>query len=887
MKTFIPILVCLCSLVVHAQNSIDISNIEYPQIRTLSVGNPGPKGKEIFVNNLYMEISGVPQLPVMGEFHYARMNPEYWRDALLKMKSSGINIVSTYCLWLLHEEFEGKLSWDRYLNIRKFVELCDELGLKVHLRIGPYCNAEIRNGALPEWLVKNRNLKIRSNDSLYLEYVKQWYTSLYNQVKGLLYKDGGPIIAVQLENEYVKKGQIISHLTTLKKMAKDVGFDVPIYSMTHWMDSEYPKGEIIPYAGFYIEAPWTTQGKEEIKTTNFEYFTYNRLSDNIGTDLIKIDGKVESLQGDEIDSPFFTCEIGVGTTNFYHRRAVVPKEMAGEMINLRLGCGANLMGYYMYVGGSNPVGDSYTTEYATPCTSFDYQAPIREFGTMGAVMPEVKKYNYFMNDFGSEMAPLISYLPTSNKDKNNLQWAIRSDGYKGYLFCSNYLYKHERPDFKNVQFKIKLKEETLTIPRKKVDIHNEAYFMWPFNIKLGENILKYSTTQPICYLREASELTYFFFEDNKIPAEYYICKESVKDINVINGNLKKERNGYFIDGIKAGKDCVIEILNNNGRLVRIITLSELEADKIWKVNVKGKNYVALSEDFIINDNDDMILVSEKEEPSVELFTGSTFKKKVFTSKVQNIKADFKEILPFSQSKWVKVNKEGLERNFSLCTLAGIQNAYLRIKSSGSTSCVINGRNVGIQNKGEYNFAEVKSLLKIGENNIRIFSEANSSMIGELEVILTNGERVMLNTNSTWFNSISKKIAEIDNTLKLPEVRFAFDEHQSVYSVNIAYTKNPERETRMYVKYKGDYIKLYQNGKLVGDSFYDGTDWTFGIDRLSENAGTYPLIIKVKGLESIDYPVYFEKSVNLEECVLPKVESIRVTRENRYCIPLYY
>ena len=612
MKVFIFILGFICSLLIHAQNSIDISNIDYPKIRTLSVGNPGPKGKEIFVNNLYMEISGVPQLPVMGEFHYARMNPEYWRDALLKMKSSGINIVSTYCLWLLHEEFEGKLSWNRHLNIRRFVELCDELGLKVHLRIGPYCNAEIRNGALPEWLVKNRNLKIRSNDPLYLEYVKQWYTSLYNQVKGLLYKDGGPIIAVQLENEYVKKGQIISHLTTLKKIAKEAGFDVPIYSMTHWMDSEYPKGEIIPYAGFYIEAPWTTQGKEEIKTTNFEYFTYNRLSDNIGTDLIKIDGKVESLQGDEIDSPFFTCEIGVGTTNFYHRRAVVPKEMAGEMINLRLGCGANLMGYYMYVGGSNPVGDSFTTEYATPCTSFDYQAPIREFGTMGAVMPEVKKYNYFMNDFGSEMAPLVSYLPTSNKDKNNLQWAIRSDGYKGYLFCSNYLYKHERPDFKNVQFKIKLKEETLTIPRKKVDIHNGAYFMWPFNIKLGENILKYSTTQPICYLREASELTYFFFENNKIPAEYYISKESVKDINVTNGNLKKERNGYFIDGIKAGKDCVIEIQNNNGQLVRIITLSELEADKIWKVNVKGKNYVALSEDFIINDNDDMILVSEKD-----------------------------------------------------------------------------------------------------------------------------------------------------------------------------------------------------------------------------------------------------------------------------------
>lgn len=140
-------------------------------------------------------------------------------------------------------------------------------------------------------------------------------------------------------------------------MAVEIGFDVPLYSMTHWMDSEYPKGEIVPYAGFYIEAPWMTSGKEEMPTSNFEFFTYNRLSDNIGTDIIKIEGDVESLNGENNDSPFFTCEIGVGSTTFRHRRAVVPEELAGEMINLRLGCGVNLMGYYMYVGGSNPVGE--------------------------------------------------------------------------------------------------------------------------------------------------------------------------------------------------------------------------------------------------------------------------------------------------------------------------------------------------------------------------------------------------------------------------------------------------------------------------------------------------------------------------------------------------
>ena len=81
-----------------------------------------------------------------------------------------------------------------------------------------------------------------------------------------------------------------------------------------------------------------------------------RHSDNIGTDIIKIEGDVESLSGENNDSPFFTCEIGVGTTAFYQRRAVVPEEMAGENINLRLWCGANMMGYYLYTGGTNTVG---------------------------------------------------------------------------------------------------------------------------------------------------------------------------------------------------------------------------------------------------------------------------------------------------------------------------------------------------------------------------------------------------------------------------------------------------------------------------------------------------------------------------------------------------
>ena len=176
MKKKVLFIVALCiSGSLSAQYQINLSKITPPTLNYLELGHTGPAGKEIRVNNLYMEEEGIPQLPVMGEFHYNRTDHRYWRDALLKMKASGINIVATYCIWSLHEEVEGELSWEGHLNLRCFVELCKELDMKVHLRFGPYCNAEIKNGGLPDWIVSNKNLVTRSNDPLYLEYVRRYY----------------------------------------------------------------------------------------------------------------------------------------------------------------------------------------------------------------------------------------------------------------------------------------------------------------------------------------------------------------------------------------------------------------------------------------------------------------------------------------------------------------------------------------------------------------------------------------------------------------------------------------------------------------------------------------------------------------------------------------
>ena len=865
---------------IFAQYKIDLGKVTPPTVKYLQLGHSGPVGKEIRINNLYLEEGGIPQLPVMGEIHYNRMDSRYWRDALLKMKASGIDIVATYCIWSLHEEFEGELSWEGHLNLRRFIELCKELDMKVHLRFGPYCNAEIKNGGLPDWIVNNKNLITRSNDPLYLEYTRRWYQAVYDQVKGLLWKDGGPVMALQLENEYVRPGMIVSHLLNLKKMAVEIGFDVPLYSMTHWMDSEYPKGEIVPYAGFYIEAPWTASGKNEIPTSNFEFFTYNRLSDNIGTDIIKIEGDVESLSGENNDSPFFTCEIGVGTTAFYQRRAVVPEEMAGENINLRLGCGANMMGYYMYTGGTNPVGKISTYQSSGPRISYDYQAPIRELGTLGTVMQETKKYNYFMNDFGTALAPAVAYLPTTNQDRDNLQWAVRLNGNTGYLFCSNYLYKHSRKDYKNVQFSIKLKDETIRIPRQKVTVKNGTYFLWPFNQELSNVLLKYSTTQPVCSLKEGNNHTYFFFEDDAIPGEYLIENKDIRNIEVKNGSYRKEKDRYFINQLTPGKECIIKITKENGSTVRFVTLTEEESDHILKGTIKGKKFVAITNSSLIYDNDKITLIDDQ--PSTEIWTyeDGNFKQQTFQSSAHNLQAEFRPITPMEKSLWIRPTEGNIaKRQFSLSTFSKVERAYLRYVSSDPISCMINGKETKTTSMDSYSYANVTDFIQNGNNTIEFNLSNDKEITAEIEVLLKNGKRILWNTDATWLSADNKPVAT--TTGKNKPSAFAPEEHVGLYEVKAPAATCSDEETRMYISYKGDVANAYLNGNLIGDSFYDGTEWILSLSRLKESIDTNPMVIRIDGLKSADVPIYFEKNVVPADCVVPTISDILVKQEYRF------
>src|SRR5579862_4355419 len=206
---------------------IDLNNIDAAVLSGhLKLGGKNPQGLEINANNRYLTRDGKPWVPVMGEFHYSRYPRGQWEEELLKMKAGGIDTVATYIFWIHHEEVEGEWDWSGNKDLHAFVELCQKHGLFVIARLGPWAHGEARNGGFPDWLLRKCGTEVRKDAEPYSSEARKLYTQVHAQLQGLLWRDGGPVVGVQLENELTRGAD---HIVTLKKMARQAGFDVPLY----------------------------------------------------------------------------------------------------------------------------------------------------------------------------------------------------------------------------------------------------------------------------------------------------------------------------------------------------------------------------------------------------------------------------------------------------------------------------------------------------------------------------------------------------------------------------------------------------------------------------------------------------------------------------------
>ena len=508
-------------------------------INHLNMGGKNPKGEEINVTSRYFTRNGKPWIGVMGEFHFSRYSRENWHRELAKMKAGGITIVSTYLFWIYHEEIEGKMDFGGDNDIRAFIEEFKDVGLDVVIRIGPWAHGECRNGGFPDWLLK-KDYKLRDNNEEYLAVVKKWYQSIYNEVKGLFYKDGGNIIAVQIENEFVDNAE---HLAKLKEIAVECGFIAPIYTVTGWNSAsgaKIPVDEVVPVFGGYCEAPWENH-MNRLSPSPHYFFNRMRNDSAIGTDLI---AKTQS-DGWQLPYeryPFATCELGGGIEVTHHRRPIIKPMDIYAVSLVKLGDGNNLVGYYMYHGGTNKIGElstfnetkatGYPNDY--PILSYDFQAPLSEYGEVREQYGLLNMLHMFVNDFGEEFAPMIavdSGNTVAADDTNSLRYGMRTNGKSGFVFVNHYQRLTELADIENAV----ISAENVEFPP--IDVKGEVSFFMPFNMKMGDSVLEYATAQPLCKYDD----TYFFAEIPNIKAEYKFSKGSANIVTVPFENAKYMR----------------------------------------------------------------------------------------------------------------------------------------------------------------------------------------------------------------------------------------------------------------------------------------------------------------------------------------------------------
>ncbi|GAC1516943.1 MAG: hypothetical protein NVS1B4_15280 [Gemmatimonadaceae bacterium] len=564
-----------------------------------------PDGRTIAATSRYLTRDGRPWLPVMGEFHFSRYPEAEWEAELEKMKAGGVTIVSSYIIWIYHEEVEGQFLWSGQRNLRRFVELCGRHGLLFYARIGPWVHAETRNGGFPDWLLARAGTRVRSNDSTYLAYVARLYGEIGRQLEGTLWKDGGPVIGVQLENEYGARGpgRGADHIATLKTMARAAGLDVPLYSVTGWDNAVWPPADVIPVFGGYPDMPWDASIAPLPPNEVFAFRFENRA--NGGFPARRPNGALNETAEEALSRyPNLGAEYGGAIQVTYHRRPVIAPDDVAAMLPVQLGSGVNLYGYYMFHGGAHLRGalstlqESQRTGYPTdvPVISYDFQAPLSQYGEMRESFRRTKPVHFFLQAFGEALAPMVvrrpSVTPASLADTTTPRLAARTIGDQGYIFFNNYLRGH-RMALTPVRVTLRMPGDTVQVPSAPVAIPNGAYGIWPVNAHIGGALLKYSTAQLVTRAAGAAPV-YLFFAIPGIAPEFAFDTAGLVRVEAPGARLVRAGGLLIVRQIRPGTGVALTIGTVGGDSTRIVVLTREQAANLWTVRVGTAEMLLIS-----------------------------------------------------------------------------------------------------------------------------------------------------------------------------------------------------------------------------------------------------------------------------------------------------
>ena len=307
------------------------------------------------VANGQFQLDGHAYQILSGEMHYPRVPRAYWRDRFRKARAMGLNTITTYVFWNLHEPRPGVYDFSGQNDIAEYIREAQQEGLKVILRPGPYVCAEWELGGFPSWLLKDRSLVLRSTDPKYLAAMSKWFARLAREVSPLLLENGGPIIAIQVENEYGSFGDDHAYMEAVKSALLKSGLATP-ETLLYTADGpeQVPNGSL-------PELPAVINfGTGEARQG---FATFKRLRP----------------QG-----PFMSGEYWAGWFDHWgepHHTTPVAANAAEYEWMLQQGYSVSM---YMFHGGTSfgfmNGANSNGTNYEPDTTSYDYDAPLDESG---------------------------------------------------------------------------------------------------------------------------------------------------------------------------------------------------------------------------------------------------------------------------------------------------------------------------------------------------------------------------------------------------------------------------------------------------------------------------------------------------------------------------
>ena len=318
-------------------------------------------------------LDGKPFVIRSGEMHYPRVPKEYWRDRMKKLRALGLNTITTYVFWDLHEPKPGTFDFTGNLDLAAYLKTAQEEGLFVLLRPGPYVCSEWDLGGLPPWLLADGPIKLRTSDPRFVTPAARYIKKIGEVAAPLQVTRGGPVLMVQVENEYGSYGSDHAYMESIRQMIIDAGFNVPLYT-SDGSERKDLEGGTLPGV-----------------TAVINFSASNKPA-----------GQFESLAKFRTGVPRMVGEFWTGWFDHWgerHHTTDPHKEAENLEWLLSRGIGVNL---YMAHGGSSwgpMAGANHDGRYEPDISSYDYDAPLDE---AGRVTP---KYYALREVFQRHLAP--------------------------------------------------------------------------------------------------------------------------------------------------------------------------------------------------------------------------------------------------------------------------------------------------------------------------------------------------------------------------------------------------------------------------------------------------------------------------------------------------